>query len=69
MIVKESDAIEKRCCGPEGCGLPKNDRDQRRYCLGSACMAWRWWSISDGLGRCGLAGEAGELPVFERKRG
>ena len=40
--MTEDEARGKRCCGPDGCGDEGNERDGRRWCNGSACMAWRW---------------------------
>lgn len=63
----EDEAKQKLCCGPEGCGRGakayaggNNGPDivyVKRYCVGSACMAWRL--EMGGGGRCGLADRAG----------
>lgn len=38
--MTEDQARLTRCCGPEGCGgNSANEAD--RYCIASACMAWR----------------------------
>lgn len=46
IALTEAQARDKRCCGPEGCGGPRRLDDQPvfvgRFCIGSACMAWRW---------------------------
>ena len=39
MILTDEEAPVKRCCGPKECGIK---RDGNRWCIGSACMAWRW---------------------------
>lgn len=54
MVLTESEAKTKRCCGPEGCGVPNLTAEERkilqgggsaifltRMCIGSLCMAWR----------------------------
>lgn len=43
----EPDARDMRCCGPEGCGEARRENipltpSEPRYCIASACMAWRW---------------------------
>lgn len=42
-MLTESEARTKRCCGPDGCGadVRQNGRVSERFCIGSACMAWR----------------------------
>lgn len=41
--MTEAEAREKRCCGPEGCGIvPRSSLNSGRRCVGSNCMAWRW---------------------------
>lgn len=39
--MTEDEAKKTRCCGPEGCGA-KSSYDNKRFCIASACMAWRW---------------------------
>ena len=50
MIFTEEEAKTKRCCGPPHCGKVDTDEVAQRfseprpsYCIGSACMAWRWY--------------------------
>ena len=50
MIVTEEEAKTKRCCGPEGCGGNAEMHGWPnghivRFCIGSACMAWRWFGV------------------------
>jgi hypothetical protein len=61
--MTEAEAKKKRCCGPDGCGEKRNTQlgaephpmaPKQRYCIGSACMAWRDWGDKS---HCGLAGE------------
>lgn len=60
--MTEDEAKEARCCGPEGCG--REDAFRVRWCIGSACMAWRWDDVdapregphASASGHCGLAG-------------
>lgn len=68
--MTEDQALQTRCCGPNGCGKVADDgsgspMNQIRLCIGRRCMAWRWehidmgatsWIISDTDGFCGLAG-------------
>ncbi len=71
--MTEEEAKTKRCCGPSGCGtlsagiyeqyltMSGNVSVQLSFCIGSACMAWRW-DDKEGLngilgGHCGLAGK------------
>jgi len=49
--VTEEEAKTKRCCGPNGCGRLQDDLsgspdNAPRYCIGSACMAWRHAPVS-----------------------
>jgi hypothetical protein len=58
--VTEREAEEKRCCGPEGCGVTTNVAPQYdvngmicgyvhiRWCIGAKCMSWRWNNVVDG---------------------
>ena len=52
--MTEDEAMAKRCCGPTGCGFGRAIRGtlnpdgtcsanylEVRFCIGSACMAWR----------------------------
>lgn len=39
--MTEDEAKTKRCCGPSGCGVRHGDPTEGRFCIGSACMAWR----------------------------
>lgn len=72
--MTEDEAKLMRCCGPEGCGVVGNPDYEggpcSRWCIGSACMAWRWidkaGTKEDGTanyyagswkGYCGLAGK------------
>jgi len=58
--MTEDEAKTKRCCGVGG-----DTYNGVQWCIGSACMAWRWQmtvnkdgSIEDEKeGFCGLAGE------------
>jgi len=64
--VTEEEAKTKRCCGGQDCGHYNENPYPARWCIGSACMAWRQRNImgdepnsSGGLisaGYCGLAG-------------
>ena len=40
--MTEDEAALKRCCGPDGCGHFNDNPFPARWCIGSACMAWRW---------------------------
>ena len=44
--MTEDEAKTKRCCGPEGCGEEHSANTTgfttARYCIGSACMGWRF---------------------------
>lgn len=42
--MTEEEAKNTRCCGPEGCGQP-GIMPASRWCIGSACMAWRWVGV------------------------
>lgn len=39
--MTEDEANQKQCCGPEGCGQHNDRPYPARWCVGSACMAWR----------------------------
>ena len=41
--MTEEEALTKKCCGPNGTGAFRYTSDgyQPRYCIASACMAWR----------------------------
>ena len=41
MLLTEDQAKDKRCCGPDDCGVRRPLQSIERYCIGSACMAWR----------------------------
>lgn len=76
--MTEEEAKTKRCCGSSTCGEVRPVDDESRwsgpypnFCIGSACMAWRWAlpSALDAAGNlvpkekqvvpgyCGLAGQ------------
>lgn len=42
--MKESEALTKRCIGPEYCGEKRKEGmfAAARYCIASGCMAWKW---------------------------
>ena len=66
--MTEAEAANKRCCGPEGCGRLHGQTyvaqttggyarsGGERFCIGSACMAWRADPKKPDDGFCGLAG-------------
>lgn len=71
--MTEEEAKAKRCCGPEGCGERNHQdltrQDQQfaimllpRFCIGSACMAWRerYGGVGNDAHRQGFCGLAGE---------
>jgi hypothetical protein len=42
MKIIETEAKNKRCCGPDGCGEQRHGNPEvARWCIGSLCMAWR----------------------------
>jgi hypothetical protein len=58
MIVNQKEAETKSC--------PHVNGDMSWHCVGSCCMAWRWWcaALPGGkedsparIGYCGLAGK------------
>lgn len=83
-MMTEDEAKTKRCCGATGCGEGRAvqgtmnaageispDYLEKRFCIGSACMAWQWerrvisiaeppgtfaWVDERTTGHCGLAG-------------
>ena len=71
-FVTEEEAAHKRCCGPENCGKSEHTAEfgqSPRFCVGSACMAWRWSEYQKSViksgghvliaptGYCGVADE------------
>jgi hypothetical protein len=54
MLLPQDDAKYKYC------PLLKDQQDKLRFCLGAACMMWRWEKGEaegdDPRGYCGLAG-------------
>jgi hypothetical protein len=73
--MTEDQAKTTRCCDPNGCGEVRDDNrgspdNAPRYCISSACMAWRWipkagtdenaqpnYYAGQWQGYCGLAGK------------
>lgn len=55
--MNEDEAKTMRCCGPSGCGISLDSPDAfkqttgarhyARFCIGSACMAWRLKNASN----------------------
>jgi hypothetical protein len=57
--MTEEEAKKTRCCGPQGCGewssYSNNDGESVfgyvgepiRFCIGTACMGWRWRTIKN----------------------
>jgi hypothetical protein len=56
--MTEEEAKKMRCCGPQGCGGWNGNSNAGeavfgyasepiRFCIGSACMAWRWRTIKN----------------------
>jgi hypothetical protein len=71
MRVTQDQAKHMHCCGPQGCGRFDDATgyvagQNRRYCIGSKCMAWRWEVRERPLapekrqGYCGLAGTSND---------
>ena len=58
MICTEDEAKTKFCPLVAQGMLAGNPFNGQPYCIGSACMAWRWQATVLGLrkGFCGLAG-------------
>jgi len=53
--MTEDQANNKRCCGPEGCGVVGNPDYEggpcSRWCVASLCMGWRWiYAPDEALG-------------------
>ncbi|MDE2105845.1 MAG: hypothetical protein KGL39_51965 [Patescibacteria group bacterium] len=68
--MTEEEAKLKQCCGPEPCGFFNDNPYPARWCIASACMAWRsrnqrhnaFSRVSEGIdgttdGYCGLSGK------------
>lgn len=45
--MTEDEAKVTQCCGPEGCGYFNEEPRPARWCVGSACMAWRRQKLSE----------------------
>lgn len=65
MLVTDEAARGKHCCGPDGCGEPRQDIVETygdlkmvaprgpRFCVGSDCMAWEWGETEYEEAPCG----------------
>lgn len=71
MLVTENECTDIRCCGSSDCGQSREitpGLPKERFCIGSRCMAWRWFITSQHgdrlhkggsfIGYCGLAGDS-----------
>lgn len=67
MLMTEKEA------GKRICPIADNIRIHGQTCIGSDCMAWRWWWNSDSKkseerkGFCGMAGEPLRTRVVSMK--
>jgi hypothetical protein len=70
-LTLDSEASERRCCGPHPCGVPQSpSNDTVRWCVGSRCMAWRHVDQIgiDRLGRHVTRDENGGVRWMDRGR-
>jgi hypothetical protein len=59
--MTEDEAKLTQCCGPEGCGYFNDEPRPARWCVGSACMAWRSLIRTEMRHRDGHVVQPGEI--------